>query len=616
MPPGGGGERDLSAAALRSDARAQDAPATIGWPWGACFKRRACRALVIASALLPSMMLLLAGPAARAVTRALIIGIDDYAHVQKLHGAVADTRDLEQTLRRLGVTDILAMRNADARRGAVLAALEQLSASARAGDSVLVHFAGHGAREPERIVGSKPDRLDQVFLLQPFDPQEPNAASEKILDSELNHYVRRLEAAGARAILVLDACSGIALAREIDARAMPHPIYRTIEYTPVKDHLASVGHDGFAFPEGVKRSWLLAAADQDSRIAELNIANVGPRGALSYALARGLEGAADLDGDGTITARELGGYVRQVAHQFSEGRQTVVTVAPEGADVENFAVASYGRGISVRPSGSSPGPSGGLTILPVEGDPLIVGSGIAIQVPVAAGPGPSIIPPAPPNSPPPSQPADLPAAVPIKLASLDGKATWFASLLQSQSFAIVPPTAQPDLVWDPRSRDVLAGSDVVARSIDPPDLAGVIEQLRVLERLKQRSVRAAQPIILLPSDQLHTKGMRVQIEVRDLTGRFLVLFNVSGTGAVQLLYPLGSDPPQPTDAVYSLELQVRDPFGAEHIVAVTAGQRLSDLEALLRQSSRRLNADRLGEVLNRFEGRGTRVGYVGLFTSP
>jgi hypothetical protein len=581
----------------------------------ACFGRRACRAVVVL-ALLPWIAVCLAAPSARAVTRALIIGIDNYAHVQKLDGAVADTRDLEQTLRRLGVTDIRVLRNAEAHRGAVLAALEQLSASARTGDSVLVHFAGHGAREPERIAGSKANRLDQVFLLQPFNPQEPNGASEKILDSEFNHYVKRLEAAGARAILVLDACSGRALAREIDARAT-HPIYRTVEYTPVKDHLVSVAGDDLAFPEGVKRSWLLAAADQNSRISELNIADVGLRGALSYGLARGLEGAADLNEDGTITAGELAVYVRQLAHQFSDGRQTVISVGSERADLENFAVASYGRGITVRPAGSPPPESAGLTILPVEGETPAVGSGMSIQGAVAA-PKPSLpsIASAPANSPLPSKNWDSPAALPIKLASLDGKATWFAGLPQGQSVSIVPPAEKPDLVWDPRSRDVLAGPDVIARSIDPPDLTGVIEHLRVLERLKQRSVRAAQPIILLPSDQLHTKGTRVEIEVRDLTGRFLVLFNVSGTGAVQLLYPLGSDPPQPADAVYSLELQVRDPFGAEHIVAVTSGERLSELEALLRQSVRRLNADRLGEVLNRFEGRGTRVGYVGLFTSP
>ena len=115
---------------------------------------------------------------------------------------------------------------------------------------------------------------------------------------------------------------------------------------------------------------------------------------------------------------------------------------------------------------------------------------------------------------------------------------------------------------------------------------------------------------------MHSKGTRIEINVEQLTNRFLVLFNISGSGNVQLLYPLGSDAPQRTDPLYSVEFQVREPFGADHIVAITASGRLGELERLLKASGRRLSADRLAEVINRSDVQGVRVGYVGLYTSP
>ena len=57
-------------------------------------------------------------------------------------------------------------------------------------------------------------------------------------------------------------------------------------------------------------------------------------------------------------------------------------------------------------------------------------------------------------------------------------------------------------------------------------------------------------------------------------------------------------------------------FGADLIVAVTSNQRLDDLEKLLKQSTRRLNPDRLLAILSKAESQGLRLGYVGLFTSP
>jgi hypothetical protein len=556
----------------------------------------------------------LAVPQAQAATRGLVIGIDDYDHVQKLRGAVADARDVEKALRGVGAADIQLLLDDQANRRSVLAAFEALAAATRPGDMVFITLAGHGAQEPERVKGSEPDGMDAVFLLQAFDPKTPDGAGQKILDKEFNHYIRKIEGAGGRVVFVADTCSGGGLARQIDPRAEDF-VYRSVKYTPIADHLVSVADrsDSFSTVDDFQHSLFLAAVDKKSRVPELNIPGAGYRGALSYAFSRGMEGAADVNGDGKVTAEELFTYVRQVAHQLSDQRQVVVLERPAQEDPRRYVVAEVTRGISVRPVQTGPAHGGGLVILPADSDqdkPASPGGEAAAPAyvrPEPAAPAPVA------TSPVPSRPN---AGGIVRLASLDGQVGPLAFLQQQGQVALVAPSANPDLVWDPRTRDVLAGPDVVARNISPAELPGVVERTVILEGLKQRAVRAAQAIRLLPSDELHTKGTRIEIDVGQLTRRYMVLFNLSGNGAVQLLYPLGSDPAQRTDPNYSVEFQVREPFGADIIVAVTAEQRMPDLERLLRQSSRRLSPDRLAEVLSRTESQGLRIGYVGLFTSP
>ena len=52
--------------------------------------------------------------------RALVIGIDDYQHVRKLRGAAADARDIESTLKSLGVRDVTTLINEQVDRASVL----------------------------------------------------------------------------------------------------------------------------------------------------------------------------------------------------------------------------------------------------------------------------------------------------------------------------------------------------------------------------------------------------------------------------------------------------------------------------------------------------------------
>lgn len=581
-----------------------------------CAGRVATRARGLATIWCLALACLVLASGARAAMRGLVIGVDAYQHVQPLRGAVADARDVEKALRGIGVEDLRLLLDGQASRADVLAAFEALATATRPGDTIFITLAGHGAQEPERIKGSEPDGMDAVFLLSSFDPKDPDGASEKILATEFNHYIRKIEAAGGRVVFVADSCSGGGLARAVDPRGA-EMVYRTVRYEPIKDHLVSVAdrEDAFASMNDFHHSIFLAAVDKKSRVAELKIAGAGYRGALSYAFSRALEGAADVDGDGRITADEIFAYVRQVAHQLSDQRQVVVLERPAQQDPRQYVVAELTRGIAVRPFAAAVSPGEGLVISSADPDQDDISPTPGAGAPVPA----SSLAPGPPavalvaSRPDPNR---APLGAMIRVASLDGQNAALVAVAQQGQVALVAPNANPDLLWDPRTHDVLAGSDVIARNIDTSDLSGVIERTMVLEWLKQRVASGAQTVRLLPGDNLHAKGTHVEIEVGDLTGRYLVLFNLSGNGNVQLLYPLGSDPPQRIDPKYSVALQVREPFGADLIVAATANQRLSELERLLRQSSRRISPQKFADVLSRDESQGLRLGFVGLFTSP
>ncbi len=549
-----------------------------------------------------------------AASRALVVGIDHYRHMPALRGAVADARDIEQALRGIGVADVRLLLEGEANRKAMLAAFEALAGATRAGDTVFIAIAGLGAQEPERARGSQPDATEEVFLLQTFDPKNPDGASEKILGREFNFYIHKIEAAGGRAVFVADACSGGGLARGVDPRGA-EPIYRCVAYTPVEDRLVSVAGRADSFPStsDFRRSLVLAAADKHSRVAEVKIPGAGYRGGLSYAFARALEGAADLKGDGRLTVGALYDYIKQIAHQMSDQRQIVVLEGPSREDAGRDVVVELTRGIAIRPVESGTGKDGGLTISPVD-QPLEAAPPanrpIADAPPVAGRPNPDALAAPRPGLRPPA------GRDTIKVAALNGQNGLLADLQRKSPVTLVAPNANPDLVWDPRTNDVLEGADVIARNIAASELPGVVERTIALDRLKQRAARGAQAIRLLPSDELHTKGTRIEIEVEQLTDRYLVLFNLSGNGNVQLLYPLGSDPPKRSDPKYGVEFQVREPYGADLIIAITANQRLTELERLLRQSSRQISPERLSDVLSREESQGLRVGFVGLFTTP
>src|SRR6478609_10401833 len=112
--------------------------------------------------------------------RALVIGIDDYQHVRKLKGAVADAADIVSSLKTMGVGDVVELTNAQADRAGVLREISAMVERTRNNDLVFLSIAGHGTQEPERVKGAEPDGMENVFLLPGFETT-PTGSAERVL---------------------------------------------------------------------------------------------------------------------------------------------------------------------------------------------------------------------------------------------------------------------------------------------------------------------------------------------------------------------------------------------------------------------------------------------------
>src|SRR5258708_1749660 len=205
--------------------------------------------------------------------RALVIGIDAYQFVPQLRGAVADARDIEQTLRSQGVRDVTALYDAAAERTTVMRTLDQLLQRSQPGDLVVLSIAGHGVQEPEHIKGSQPDGFDNVFVLAGFNPKTGAGTQQRIIGTEFNHVIKQFEAKGTYVVFVADACYGGGLAREIDPRADEMSYRQPPRYALTVDNLQPISTASDAFLNNIdfERTSFLAAVDRNTKPPEVRI---------------------------------------------------------------------------------------------------------------------------------------------------------------------------------------------------------------------------------------------------------------------------------------------------------------------------------------------------------
>jgi hypothetical protein len=239
------------------------------------------------------------------------------------------------------------------------------------------------------------------------------------------------------------------LTRGVDPRAGGGRV-RYSAYTITDDELdlqiptpATSGPGG----EDLPRLTFLAAGQENQKVPEVDLLDTqghpSPRGALSWAFARALEGQADQDGDARLTRDEINRFVRANVRAIAEARQTpnLLPMSDEGRVVLPVVAATRSATLAVH------WPEARVRIL---------------------------------------------ASDERSAAALAGELTGIARVAEGED---------ADLILDLRARQAISGQgDVLARDLVRPALQTLIDKWRGLEKLKFERLGDRLTMRVLPND--------------------------------------------------------------------------------------------------------------------
>ncbi|MFB2552173.1 caspase family protein [Ensifer soli] len=492
---------------------------------------------------------------AKAATFALVVGIDDYPHDLRLDGAAEDARDVATALRTMGVDDIITLTDGEATKDAIRTAWIGMVGRSLAGDTLIFHYAGHGAQMPELVPGDELDGLDEFLQLPGFDRSRAAETSREIIvDNELNAWFSEADAKGVQVLFVSDSCHSGGMSRSFSGKSRLAPAVTIKLPAPSAEAVsgATVKESGF------RQVTVLAASLESQQTPEVVI-DGKPRGALSWSFARAVEGAADRDGDGRISRIELEDYVFATVKSQSEALQ-----------VPNFTPAVPRSQGEVVVSLAQAGESGGG----------VSGEGAASvsfrQRPVA-------------------------------------DAGWSRQLaLTIEGSQTVPERVGGSGVpyrWDAVTEVVYTpNGDVAAEHVGPAEIQEVVDKFILLDFLKVMASNNPGAVSLSPEQDIYASGTRLAFDAPATAYKGTLVFNLANTGEVQLLDL------QDGGKGFSLShLEVTKPFGADHLVVLSTNEPLDAIGAAMGKGVIS-PAALLDLLLARLDGTDTMVAIQPLYT--
>jgi hypothetical protein len=498
-------------------------------------------------------------PAAQ--VRALLIGIDGYPNVERLEGAVADTRDLAAVLARQGVSDVTTLTEAMATRPAVLGALTNLIARTRRDDFVIIAYSGHGGRRPEAVKGSEPDGLDEFFALHNYASTGPGR-EDILLDNEMRIVLGRFAATGAQVLFLADSCFGGGMTKDPNPPGTVRKTRAIFDISLVgaaktlADNVSggslSLGH--LSRRDDATRELanltFVAAVEDNVPVTEV-VLDGQPRGAASYALARALEGAADQagNGDGVTTRAELFGYLRRAIRSATGHRQSPV-MEPRSLSASAVPLLRHGE------------------TAPTFTRPEAIAS--AAQKTIARA-----------------------------LPSVSAK-------------GIGPIT------HDPRSGHLLAADGTtVAYHQGAGALLSAQQAAAALTRLRGLAEAKLLPVNFSPASGAVRAGEPIELNVPSgLYGRSMILATLGGDGMVTLLYPVGRVDPYREQDSLKQPLVASDQPGFDTVVVIAASQRRSALERALADLHQTKAPEAFADAFATYLRPDDRIGLVSYATLP
>ncbi len=223
---------------------------------------------------------------------AVVIGINEYKHWPSLTGASNDGRRVAQFLRDEGWDEVIEIYDDEATRRRMLKMLgTELPRITDDQTLAMIYFAGHGQTE------TLPGGGKRGYLI-PVDGDTDDVFSTAISMDTVRDLSKRTPAK--HVYYAIDACySGLALTRGITrpGGGPPDVYLQKITSVPAVQIIT-------------------AGADGEQAI------EIGGQGLFTSYLLRAMQGEADFNHDGAVTASEIGAYVRPQVTNASRNRQT------------------------------------------------------------------------------------------------------------------------------------------------------------------------------------------------------------------------------------------------------------------------------------------------------
>jgi len=226
---------------------------------------------------------------------ALIIGIDKYENVRSLDYAVKDAEDIQNILVdkfHFHKDNIVLLKNEEATKTKIIQEFSNITKKAGANDRVLIFFAGHGETE------DLPDGGEMGYLL-PIDGKNDDLYATSIPMADFSRISSMSNSK--HMLFLIDACYGGLAA--IGARGISST-------TP--NFIDKITND--------KSRQIITAGGKGEEVFEKS---EWGHSVFTMNLIRGLkDGKADLNGDGFITADELGVFLKEKVSIDSGNQQT------------------------------------------------------------------------------------------------------------------------------------------------------------------------------------------------------------------------------------------------------------------------------------------------------
>jgi hypothetical protein len=551
--------------------------------------------------------------AARPGLHALVVGINTYTGrdargpIRSLRGCLNDADDIEAQVKRLGPAsfrrlgwDGAGKAERPVARADVFAAWRDMLAAARSGDTLLFTYSGHGSQVP--VLPGNPsheaDGMDETLVLTGYNVAD-GRNGEHIVDDELDQLFRAAHAKGLIVVFASDSCHSGTVYRTVELRDVS---YRTLRPDPLVRGAPVAAPGPAAPPEAPPNLLFLAGSQENELVPEITVAG-RYRGALSVAIARGLEGRAATDG--VITAYGLARFVLAHVRDLSDAGQhpNVTWPTPVAAPSGSAAMATP------------------TTVLGVSrSTPLIV---------LGQAPGPTAVP---------APTAALASPVRLRILGLPpAEQQQVARSLANATLAGEGEAAA--LIWDAGQKLVLNDQGHrIAEGVGAGLLQHAVDRRRALDRLTQMSADAGLEVKVLlagvetpASDASHKPETRFAVEIGGIAdGHYYTLFNLAGNGQVEMLEPypgvrrdfshpnFGTGTPKDRRGVMVGPVRVKPegPFGAEHIIAVAGALPLSRLMPVLAKADNKLAvSDVIAGLAREAEVQPLQVGFRGIYTA-